>query len=156
MSIISKLLDDKFEFTEIVYSLEEACEVSGSGKIPILICSSILEDCDTLEHSWKVSSDSIAAYISHLLKAKLLIATNVNGIYTQKPGEKNSIFIDEINANNLLSFEESSIDLALPELLIKFGADCFIVNGNYPVRVLSIINDDLVNHNFKYTYIRGE
>ena len=41
MDIMAKLLDDKLAFTEISYSIEDAMEVSDSGKIPILICSEI-------------------------------------------------------------------------------------------------------------------
>ncbi|MDR3291898.1 MAG: delta 1-pyrroline-5-carboxylate synthetase [Methanobrevibacter sp.] len=156
MDVTSKLLNDKLTFTEIVDSLDDAKKVSENGEIPILTTSKILNEKNPLEHSWKVSSDSISAYISHLLKSKLLITTNVNGIYTRKPGLKNSIFINEIDAKKLLSFDESSIDLMLPEILIKFGSDCFVVNGNFPERVLSIIKLNKNNHDFKYTYIRGK
>jgi aspartokinase-like uncharacterized kinase len=156
MNITSKLLNDKLNFTKIVDNLDDAKQTSKNGEIPILISSKILDEKNPLENSWKVSSDSISAYISYLLKSKLIITTNVNGIYTRKPGLKNSIFINEINAKKLLSFGESSIDLMLPELLIKFGFDCFVVNGNFPERVLSIIKLNKDSHNFKYTYIRGE
>lgn len=156
MSITSKLLNDKLNFTKVVDSIDDAKKVSENGDIPILICSKILNEEDQLEHSWKVSSDSISAYISHLLKSKLLITTNVNGIYTRRPSLENSIFINEIDAKKLLSFDESSIDLMLPELLIKFGSDCFVVNGNFPERVSSIIKLNKDSHDFKYTYIRGE
>lgn len=156
MGITSKLLNDKLNFTRIVDGLDDAKKVSENGEIPILITSKILDEKDPLEHSWKVSSDSISAYISHLLKSKLLITTNVNGIYTRKPGLKNSIFIDEVDAKKLLSFDESSIDLMLPELLIKFGADCFVINGNFPERVSSIIKLNKNSYDFEYTYIRGE
>jgi aspartokinase-like uncharacterized kinase len=156
MSITSKLLNDKLNFTKIVDNLDAAKQTSENGEIPILISSRILDEKDTLEHSWKVSSDSISSYISYLLKSKLIITTNVNGIYTRKPGLKNSIFINEIDAKKLLSFGESSVDLMLPELLIKFGLDCFVVNGNFPERVSSIIKLNKDSHNFRYTYIRGE
>ncbi|MDR2830837.1 MAG: delta 1-pyrroline-5-carboxylate synthetase [Methanobrevibacter sp.] len=156
MNITSKLLNDKLNFTKIVDNFDDAKKVSENGEIPILICSKILNEKNQLEHSWKVSSDSISAYISHLLKSKLLITTNVNGIYTRKPILKNSILINEVDAKKLLSFDESSIDLMLPELLIKFGADCFVVNGKFPERVSSIIKLNKDSHDFKYTYIRGE
>jgi aspartokinase-like uncharacterized kinase len=156
MSITSKLLNDKLDFTEIIYNLDDINKILSDGKIPILITSKILKEQDVLEHSWRLSSDSISAYISHILKSKLLISTNVNGIYTRKPSLKNSKFINEIDAKKLLSFEQSSIDLMLPELLIEFGLDCFVVNGNFPERVESIIKSNKINQNFKYTYIRGE
>ncbi|MDR3063051.1 MAG: delta 1-pyrroline-5-carboxylate synthetase [Methanobrevibacter sp.] len=154
MEIMAKLLNDKIDFTKIVYTIEEAKKASSDGFIPILIVSKLLKENDPLKHSWEVTSDSISAYIANLLKAKLLISTNVKGIYTRNPSHQDAIFIDEINAKNLLTFDESSIDLMLPKLLLRFGIDCFVVNGNYPMRVLSIINSDK-NHNFQYTLIKG-
>ncbi|WP_225370190.1 hypothetical protein [Methanobrevibacter arboriphilus] len=66
----------------------------------------------------------------------------------------------------LLTFNETSVDLMLGELLLEFGTNCFVVNGNFPERVLSLIgveNGDRIsdnnykdNYNFKYTLIRGE
>jgi aspartokinase-like uncharacterized kinase len=156
MDIIAKLLNDKFEFTKIAYDLDEAEKIANSNKIPILVCSKILKELDPFEHSWNISSDSIAAYIANLLEAKLLIATNVDGIYTRKPTLAMSNFIDEIDAKELLNFDETSVDLMLAELLLQFGSNCFVVNGNYPERVMSIIHDSTDVYNFKYTYIRGD
>jgi aspartokinase-like uncharacterized kinase len=156
MDIIAKLLNDKFEFTEIVYDLDEAKKLANLNKIPILACSKILKELDPFEYSWNVTSDSIAAYISNLLEAKLLIATNVDGIYTRNPTLDMSNFIDEIDAKNLLNFDETSVDLMLAELLLEFGSNCFVVNGNYPERVMSIISDNTDVYNFQYTYIRGD
>jgi len=169
MDIIAKLLNSKFNFTNLVYSIEEAENSLKNDHIPILACSKILkenEEVGEIPHSWNITSDSISAYIANLVKAKLLIATNVDGIYTQKPTTVGAKFIHEIDAKKLLTFDETSVDLMLPELLAKFGTNCFVVNGNFPERVLSLIegntnskitdNNYNNNYNFKYTLIRGE
>ncbi len=156
MDIISKLVNDKVESSELVYSLEDAIDVSDKGLTPIFAVSKFLRDEDPFECSWDVTSDSIAAYISHSLNAKLLIVTNVNGIYTREPSEEGSEFISEIDAKKLLTFEESSIDLMLPSLLIEFGTNCYVVNGMYPERVLSLIDDNINDYNFDYTLITGD
>ena len=155
MDIISKLLDDKFNFTQTTTNLQEAKKISEINKIPILLCSEFLKNKDPFEHSWKVTSDSIAAYISQLLNAKLLIATNVNGIYTRQPTVEGTKFINNIDAKKLLTFKETSIDLMLPSILIKFGTNCYVVNGKHPERVLSIIKNQ-GNQKFPYTYIKGD
>lgn len=154
MDILAKLLNDKLAFTQISYTIEEAKRISDSNKIPIMICSQILQENEPFEHSWDVTSDSIAAYIASLLEAKLLIATNVNGIYTKDPSLSGAELINEIDVNELLSFDESSIDLSLPTLLIEYGLDCYVVNGEYPQRVLSIMKDE--DCSFEYTFIRNE
>ena len=154
MDILAKLLNDKLAFTEISYTVEDAIGISNLNKIPIMICSDILNENEPFEHSWNVTSDSIAAYIASLLDAKLLIATNVNGIYTKDPSLSGAELIREIDVNKLLTFDESSIDLMLPTLLIEYGLDCYVVNGECPDRVLSIMNDG--DCSFEYTFIHNE
>jgi 5-(aminomethyl)-3-furanmethanol phosphate kinase len=151
MDIIGTLLTDKMEGFEIVDSIKSAELVSNNRIIPVFIPSSLMEYDDPLEHSWKVSSDSIALYISNLMKAKLLIATDVDGIYTHDPSHDDAKLIESISAKKLLNFGETSVDEFLPELLIRYQSDCFVVNGKYPERVLSIIR----GKSSKYTLIGG-
>ena len=90
------------------------------------------------------------------INANLLIVTNVNGIYTQEPKESGSTFISKIDAKTLLTFPETSVDVMLPSLLLKFGTNCYVVNGKYPERVLSLIDDSINDYNFDYTQITGD
>ena len=156
MDIIAKLVDDKIDSTKLAYSLDEVNEISDGGFTPIFVVSEFLKTEDPFECSWDVTSDSIAAYVSHLLNAYLLIVTDVNGIYTQEPKEPGSTFISKIDATTLLTFQESSIDVMLPSLLLEFGTNCYVVNGKYPERVLSLIDDNVNDYNFDYTQIIGE
>ena len=156
MDIIAKLVNDKVESTKLVYSIDDAIAISNEGFTPIFVVSKFLREDDPFECSWDVTSDSIAAYISHLLNANLLIVTNVNGIYTQEPKEPGSTFISKIDAKTMLNFPESSIDVMLPTLLLKFGTNCYVVNGKYPERVLSLIDNNINDYNFDYTQIIGD
>lgn len=156
MDIIAKLVNDKVDSTKLAYSIDEVNQIADEGFTPIFVVSEFLKTEDFFECSWDVTSDSIAAYISHLLNAKLLIVTNVNGIYTQEPKEPGSTFISKIDATTLLTFQESSIDVMLPSLLLEFGTNCYVVNGKYPERVLSLIDDNVNDYNFDYTKIIGE
>ena len=156
MDIIAKLVNDKVESTKLAYSIYDVNQIADEGFTPIFAVSEFLKTEDPFECSWDVTSDSIAAYISNLLNAKLLIVTNVNGIYTQEPKEQGSTFISKIDATTLLTFQESSIDVMLPSLLLEFGTNCYVVNGKYPERVLSLIDDNVNNYNFDYTKIIGE
>ncbi|WP_458455638.1 amino acid kinase family protein [Methanobrevibacter sp.] len=156
MDIIAKLVNDKVDSAKLAYAINEVNEIAEDGFTPIFVVSGFLRDEDFFECSWDVTSDSIAAYIAHLLNANLLIVTNVNGIYTQEPKEPGSAFISKIDASKLLTFQESSIDVMLPSLLLKFGTNCYVVNGKYPERVLSLIDDNINDYNFDYTQIIGE
>ena len=156
MDIISKLVNDKVDTARLAYTIEEVNQIADEGFTPIFIVSRFLRDEDPFECSWDVTSDSIAAYVAHLLNANLLIVTNVNGIYTQEPKEPGSTFISKIDATKLLTFQESSVDVMLPSLLLKFGTNCYVVNGKYPERVLSLIDDRINDYNFDYTHITGD
>ena len=156
MNIISKLVNDKVKSTKLAYSIDEANEISNEGFTPIFVVSQFLKTNDPFECSWDVTSDSIAAYVADMFNANLLIVTNVNGIYTQEPKEAGSTFISKIDAKTLLTFQESSIDVMLPSLLLRFGTNCYVVNGKYPERVLSLIDDNINDYNFDYTLIIGD
>ena len=120
-----------------------------------MVCSRILSEREPFKHSWDVTSDSIAAYIAGLLGSRLLIATDVDGIYTKDPSLEGAELIKQIDVNELLTFEESSIDLMLPGLLKEYGLDCYVVNGKVPKRVLSIMNSNEEN-SFNYTFIKSK
>ena len=152
MDIIGILLADKVEGAKAVYSFEDAKCVLEEGKLPILLPSKLLKYLDPLEHSWKVTSDSISVYISSLLKSKILIVTNVDGIYDTFPSSDGAILIKDISAKKLLTFGETSVDENLPYLLLKHKLDCYVVNGKYPERVISIIE----GKKSKYTFIGGK
>ncbi len=156
MDIIAKLVNDKVDSCKLAYSVDEVNDVSDEGSTPIFVVSEFLKSEDPFECSWDVTSDSIAAYVAHLLNANLFIVTDVNGIYTQEPKESGSTFISKIDAKTLLTFQESSIDVMLPSLLLKFGTNCYVVNGKYPERVLSLIDDNIKDYNFDYTQIIGD
>lgn len=156
MDIIAKLVDDRVDSAKLAFSIDEIDEISNEGFTPIFVVSDFLKRDDPFECSWDVTSDSIAAYVAHLLNANLFIVTNVNGIYTQEPEEPGSTFISKIDASKLLTFQESSIDVMLPSLLLRFGTNCYVVNGKFPERVLSLIDDNINDYNFDYTLIIGD
>ena len=156
MDIIAKLVNDRVDSARLAYSIDEVREISDEGFTPIFLVSEFLRKEDPFECSWDVTSDSISAYVAHLLNANLLIVTNVNGIYTHEPKEPGSTFISKIDATTMLTFQESSIDVMLPTLLLRYGTDCYVVNGKYPERVLSLIDDNINDYNFDYTQIIGE
>lgn len=156
MDIIAKLVCDKVDSCKLAYSIEDVEKISDEGFTPIFVVSQFLRENDPFECSWDVTSDSISAYVAHLLNANLLIVTNVNGIYTQEPKEPGSTFISKIDAKTLLTFQESSIDVMLPSLLLRYGTNCYVVNGKYSERVLSLIDDNITDYNFDYTQITGD
>lgn len=154
MDILGMLLADKISSAEVIYTFKQAKSALKSGRLPILLPFQYLDDADPVEHSWGVTSDSLSLYIAHQLKAKLLIATDVDGIYDQKPSEDGARIIKNISAKKLLDFGETSVDEFLAKLLLQYETSCYVVNGKYPERVLSIIEGESSEDNI-YTLIGG-
>lgn len=152
MDIIGMLIADKVDNLKAVYSLEKANKVLEEGNVPVLLPSKLMEYQDPLEHSWKVTSDSIAIYISWLLESKILIVTNVDGIYDINPSLDGANLIKNISAEKLLTFGETSVDENLPHLLLKYKLGCYVVNGKYPQRAIAIME----GKRSKYTFIGYE
>ena len=154
MDILGMLIADKVRDAEAVYSFKQAEMVLKDGKLPVFIPAQYLFKEDPLEHSWRVTSDSLSLYIAHQIKAKLLIATDVDGIYDHKPSIDGTQLIRNISAKKLLDFNETSVDDFLAGLLLQYRSSCYVINGMHPERVLSII-EDKSNEDTKYTLIGG-
>jgi hypothetical protein len=99
--------------------------------IQILLPFRVLYERDPLPHSWNATADSIAGWIAYQLKADLVIATDVDGIFSANE------MILTIAASDLTS--ETCVDALLPELLEKYALNCIIVNGRHFQRVVNAI-----------------
>jgi 5-(aminomethyl)-3-furanmethanol phosphate kinase len=152
MDILGLLLADKIDGARAVKSLRNAKKVLKDNGLPIMLPSNIINYLDPLEHSWRVTSDSISLFISNLMKAKLLIATDVDGIYTHSPSHDGAQFINEISGKKLLNFGETSLDESFAELLLQYKSNSYVVNGQHPERVMSILD----GKSSKCTFIGGD
>jgi len=141
MDQIGLFLSNMIPSSQVCYSLEDI-QRAESGLLPILLPSQYIFREDPLEHSWDVTSDSIAAYIAGVLNAeKIVLITDVNGIYDDDPKKNlNAKLIKQVMATQLLKWgKRTSVDKFLPKLLIRFRLDCYVVNGMHPERVEAIL-----------------
>jgi len=125
-----------------VYLLNDAKQLSEIKVVPIFLPSRLMFQDDPLEHSWDVTSDSIAAYIASRLNAdKVILATDVDGIFTSDPKKHSDAkLLKRTSASELLKLiQRTSVDQFLPKLLLKTQMDCYIVNGKYPERIEAIL-----------------
>src|SRR4030067_829824 len=122
--LLSQIISDSCA----TYLLNDAKQLSGSGAVPIFLPSRLMFEEDPLEHSWTVTSDSIAAYIASRLQAnKLVLVTDVDGIFTNDPKKYlDAKLIKELSARELLELDKrTSVDQFLPQLLSKTQIDCY-------------------------------
>jgi 5-(aminomethyl)-3-furanmethanol phosphate kinase len=137
------LLSDLTPQSVTVTKLLETKRVLDSGRLPIFLPSDLFFKEDPLENSWDLTSDSIATYIASRLQAsKVLLVTDVDGIYTDNPKTTpEAELIKRVSASQLMDMNKrTSVDRALPTLLLKASIDCFVVNGLYPERIAAILD----------------
>lgn len=128
----------------VSYSLEKA-KNPPRGTLPIFLPSRFIFRRDPLEHSWDVTSDSIAAYIAGALRArKLVLVTDVDGIFTENPKKSlDAKLIEEVSAEQLLGWNKrTSVDKTLPRILLKTKLDCYVVNGRHPERIRAVLRNE--------------
>ena len=138
------LLADLLPNSSIVHNFELQ-EIFDSGKLPIFLPSNYFFVEDPLENSWAVTSDSIAAFIAgKLCVPKLVLATDVDGIYTCDPKKHSGAkLIRRLSAGDLLRMEgQTNVDVFLPKLLLQLHLDCFVVNGLFTERIEAVLNDE--------------
>ncbi|MCD4807296.1 MAG: amino acid kinase [Methanococcoides sp.] len=114
-------------------------------KVSILLPYRLLKDTDELPYSWDVTSDTIAAWVAQRMNARLVKATDVDGIFNDGK------MIEEMTLRELERMGETCADRMLSTVLIKHGMDCVIVNGDHPERVVAAIDGKKVIG----TYIKG-
>ena len=137
------LLSDITPKSYVSHSLKEVSN-SAKGTLPILLPSNLLFREDPLEHSWDVTSDTIAAYVAQLLDAeKLVLVTDVDGIFSEDPKKTlDAEMVEEVSAEELLGWNRrTSVDRALPKTLLQAKLDCYVVNGGYPERIKLILEN---------------
>ncbi len=137
------LLKDIMKEALPTYSLKNALKASKRGILSIILPSKIVFSSDPLEHSWRVTSDSISAFIASSLKAeKLILAKDVDGIFTADPKKNDVRMFRSISANKLLKEKLGCVDEFLPRILIEKQLTCYVVNGKHPSRIRSILEGE--------------
>lgn len=109
--------------------------INGSGT-RIALPYEILRKDDALPHSWDVTSDTIAAWMARKAGARLVKATDVDGIFADGK------LLETIEASKLCGAGETCIDSALPEFLLKNELDAFVVNGLCAARVSKAVREE--------------
>jgi aspartokinase-like uncharacterized kinase len=126
--------------------LSDAKQLSEIKVVPVFLPSRLMFQEDPLENSWDVTSDSIAAYVaSRLHVAKLVLVTDVDGIFTEDPKKhSDATLIGRLSAEELLKLNKrTSVDRYLPKLLLQSQIDCYVVNGKHPERIEAILAGQL-------------
>ncbi len=115
-------------------SLSGAQAALRSARLPILLPSTLLFERDPFDHSWDVTSDSIAAYVARLVRADaLLLLKDVDGIFAADPKlDPTAPLLSYVARSRLRSLQ--CVDRQFGRWVRGVGS-CWVVNGGRPERV---------------------
>lgn len=117
-----------------VSSLHEVGPVVRSGRLPIFLPSRYLSRHDPFDHSWGVTSDSIAAYIARIVGADaLLLLKRVDGVFARDPRiDPAAPLLPRVARSRLGRYR--CVDREFTRWVKGIGS-CWIINGARPARV---------------------
>lgn len=119
------------------FSTTQDLEVAKEGRI-IFMPLEAVEQSDDLEASWRVTSDSIAAWLCQKLGFdNLILVKRVNGI-------QDDSLLSQISVEELESLDQDVVDSKFSKILKKSEIRCWIVNGEYPHRIEKILQNKTV------------
>jgi len=101
--------------------------------LSVVLPYNLLRQSDELEHSWDVTSDTIAAWIASRIGAELVKVTDVDGVFDQDR------LVRSIDAQCLEKMGETCVDRSLPRFLMRHRMDCRVVNGRHTSRIIDSI-----------------
>ena len=136
------LLSELIPNCRVASSLSVIGGLGSSGQVVVLLPARLVFRARSLVASWDVTSDSVAGYVGGRLGAtKLVLVTDVDGVFSVDPKvDKSAELLAEVSASGLLELgARTSVDRFLPRVLLKFGLDCFVVNGRFPERVARVL-----------------
>jgi hypothetical protein len=114
--------------------LTHSLDIGRRGKPAILLPYRVLQRTKELEASWRVTSDSIAAWVSSKIGCpNLILVKAVDGVF--QGGE----FRKSLTPSELEGLEQYVVDPYLPRILRKARVTCWIVNGKYPRRIERVL-----------------
>ena len=130
--LLNQLIPDS-SFTADLLSARQAAE---SGQVAILLPSEMVIQVDPLPHSWKVTSDTIAAWVAHTVAChRLILLKDVDGLLDAKSAEHSrSTLIAELNMKQLAE-RTGGLDEYFSSFLATVNLEAWVINGLRPERM---------------------
>ncbi len=114
------------------FFLTEDLGIAKDGGV-IFLPSDALEHQSSLESSWRVTSDSISAWLCRELGfSNLILVKRVDGI-------RSNGLLSQVTIEELKSMGQVVVDSKFPDILKESDFNCWIVNGEHPERIESVL-----------------
>ena len=133
-----------------VTDLLSARRAAQAGQAPILLPAALLIQADPLPHSWQVTSDSIAAWVAGLARARrLILLKDVDGLFSADPARPGAKLLGELTVAELGGraslpqeghvLRYGGVDPYLPTTLAALDLETWIINGRHPARLAELL-----------------
>ena len=131
------LLADLAPGCALVRTLDEAHAYLAGGGVAVLLPSEPLRGADALPHSWSVTSDSIAAWLTGRVGARLLVLLKDRHGMAWLASAASSAPAGAMTVVELAA--SSAVDGHLAELLSDSVFDLWIIDGERPERLTELL-----------------
>lgn len=138
------VLNNLIKNSYVIHQLDKIEKINKLKNIPVFLPSRFFFEKNPLENTWKITSDSISIYIAKQLKIhRVIITTNVDGIYNKDPNKfQSASLITKISAPDLNKFKlKTCVDEFLAKSIMNSKIKCFVANGRHPKRIKAIIKN---------------
>lgn len=134
------LLADLVPGSILVINLLSAQKMAEGGQVPILLPTSLLIQADPLPNSWRVTSDSIAAWVAGLVQAPcLILLKDVDGLFSAYPAQGEQAKLLQQMTVEELAGHRGGVDEYLADVLAAVALETWVVNGHRPERLAELL-----------------
>jgi 5-(aminomethyl)-3-furanmethanol phosphate kinase len=132
------LLNQLIPGSSLTGELDSAGRITESRRVAILLSSALLIRADPLPHSWKVTSDSIAAWIARQAQCRrLVLIKDVDGLFGADRTLDSPELIAELAVNQLAG--AGGVDDHLSKALEASNVETWLINGLKPERLSELL-----------------
>jgi 5-(aminomethyl)-3-furanmethanol phosphate kinase len=129
--VLNRLIDGSYLTGDLAASLKAA----RTGRVAILLPSAIVIRFDPLPNSWRVTSDTIAAWIAQEASCpRLVLLKDVDGLIAAENEIIARMTVDE------LARHSGGVDEYLSQSLSIARLETWVINGNFPERLFQLID----------------
>jgi aspartokinase-like uncharacterized kinase len=144
MDQLGLLLGDLIPHATLSADLDRARRDAARGRPAIVLPAALLERADPLPHSWRVTSDSIAAWLAGASGAtRLVLVKPVDGLFLDWPAQGSPLA--RLTIAELAALQEAGraggVDAHLPAALTAAGVDAWVIGGRDPDRLAVLLRD---------------
>jgi aspartokinase-like uncharacterized kinase len=138
------LLNRFIEDSSLETGLDSARQTAESGRVAILLPSATVIRDNPLPHSWQVTSDTIAAWISCELSCRrLILLKDVDGLLRSRSSGAAAEEIIDLWTVDQLARHSGGVDDYLARFLNRKKLETWVVNGLKPERISELLDSGI-------------